>query len=166
MQGEVMGRKMILPLVAFLLATGDVSAEMYKYIDDQGAMHFVESLNDVPKKHRRKATAAGEGGSVSYTAPAPQDQAAKPKRKSSGDERTPFTGTVEIYMTSWCPACKSALAYVKKNGIAYSAYDIEKDEDANRRFAGYGGRGVPLIVVGNQTMRGFDSRTLERWLGR
>ena len=161
-----MGRRAIWPVVAFLLATGDVSAEMYKYIDDQGAMHFVESLNDVPKKHRRKATAAGEGGSVSYTAPAPQDQAAKPKRKISGDERTPFTGTVEIYMTSWCPACKSALAYVRKNGIAYVAYDIEKDQDAYRRYEGYGGSGVPLIIVGDRTMRGFDPSALERWLGR
>jgi glutaredoxin len=161
-----MVRKVIWLVLALLFAAGDVSAEMYKYIDDQGAMHFVESLNDVPKKHRRKATIAGEGGSVSYTEPGKPNQATKGKRKSTREERTPFSGTVEIYMTSWCPACKSALAYVKKNGIAYAAYDIEKDQDANRRFEGYGGRGIPLIVVGNQTMRGFDPGTLERWLGR
>lgn len=161
-----MGRRVIWLVLALQFAAGDVSAEMYKYVDDQGAMHFVESLNDVPKKHRRKATVAGEGGSVSYTEPSLPNQASKVKRKSAGEERTPFSGTVEIYMTSWCPACKSALAYVKRNGIAYAAYDIEKDHDANRRFEGFGGRGVPLIVVGNQTMRGFDPGTLERWLGR
>jgi glutaredoxin len=161
-----MGRKVIWLVMASLLAAGEVSAEMYRYIDDQGTLHFVEGLNEVPKKHRRKATVAGEGGSVSYTEPTLPSLATKGKRKSAGDERTPFSGTVEIYMTSWCPACKSALAYVKRNGIAYAAYDIEKDHDANRRFAGFSGRGVPLIVVGNQTMRGFDPSTLERWLGR
>lgn len=161
-----MGRWMIWPVMAFLFVASDVSAEMYKYIDDQGTLHFVDSLNDVPKKHRRKAKVAGEGGSVTYTEPTLPNQAAKSKMKSTGEERSPFSGTVEIYMTSWCPACKSALAYVKRNGIAYAAYDIEKDRDANRRFEGYGGRGVPLIVVGDKTMRGFNPGTLERWLGR
>jgi glutaredoxin len=156
---------MIWLAMAFLLAAGDVSAEMFKYIDDQGALHFVESLNEVPKKHRRKATVAGEEGNVSYTEPTPPNQATNSERKSP-EERTPFTGTVKIYMTSWCPACKAALAYVRNNGIAYIAYDIEKDQDANRRFEEFGGRGVPLIVAGNKTMRGFNQRTLERWLGR
>jgi glutaredoxin len=161
-----MGRKVIWLVMVFLLAAVDVSAEMFKYIDDQGALHFTENLNEVPKKHRRKATVAGEGGSVSYTEPTLPNQTTKSERKSPREERTPFTGTVKIYMTSWCPACKSALAYVKHNGIAYVAYDIEKDQDANRRFEELGGNGVPLIVAGHKTMRGFDQRTLERWLGR
>jgi glutaredoxin len=161
-----MGRKTVLLALALFFAAGDLSAEMYQYIDDQGALHFAESLDEVPKKHRRKATVAGEGGSVSYTEQAPASQPGKAKRKSPAEERRRFTGTVEIYMTSWCPACKSALAYVRKNGIAYAAYDIEKDQSANRRFEEFGGRGVPLIVVGNLTMHGFDRTTLESWLGR
>jgi glutaredoxin len=88
------------------------------------------------------------------------------KMKRPVEERQQFTGSVEMYVTSWCPACKAALAYVKNNGINYSAYDIEKDADAKRRFEEFSGRGVPLIVVGDKTMRGFNSQTLEQWLGR
>jgi len=161
-----MSRKVIWLAIVYMLAAGDVSAEMFKYIDDQGALHFTENLNEIPKKHRHKATVAGEGGSVSYTEPTRANQTTKNEQKSSGEDSTPFTGTIKIYMTSWCPACKSALAYVKHNGIAYVAYDIEKDQNANRRFEEFGGNGVPLIVAGNKTMRGFDQRTLERWLGR
>lgn len=161
-----MGRRLIWPVLAFLLVAGDVSAEMYQYVDDQGALHFVESLDEVPKKHRRKAKVAGEGGNVSYTEPNQPTQAPREKKKSPRVERARFNGTVDIYMTSWCPACKTALAYVRQNGIAYSAYDIEKDHEANRRFEGYNGKGVPLIVVGDKTMRGFNAGMLEQWLGR
>jgi glutaredoxin len=164
--GGEMGRKVIWLAMALLLVAMDVSAEMYKYLDDQGVLHFAESLNAVPKKHRRNATVAGKGGSVSYAEPGLPNPAAKGTTKTLAQEKTAFTGTVEIYMTSWCPACKAALAYVKRNGIAHIAYDIEKDNDANRRFEGFNGRGVPLIIVGDKAMHGFDSRTLERWLGR
>ena len=139
-----MARTIILVVVAFLLAGVDASAEMYQYVDDQGALHFVESLSEVPKKHRRKATVAGEEGNVSYAEPAPVSAKAG-KKKSPVEERQQFTGSVEIYVTSWCPACKAALTYVKSNGITYAAYDIEKDADAKRRSEGFSGRGVPLI---------------------
>jgi len=161
-----MDLKLMWLVMALLIVAGDVSAEMYKYVDDRGALRFVESLNEVPKKYRRKATVAGEGSSVSYTDPGPATAPGKVQKYNAPQDKKAFTGSVEIYMTSWCPACKSALAYVRKNGIPYAAYDIEKDPEANRRFEGFNGRGVPLIVVGSNTMRGFNSQTLERWLGR
>jgi glutaredoxin-like YruB-family protein len=76
-----------------------------------------------------------------------------------------FNGTVELYVTDWCGYCKRAVAYMKAKNIPFVAYDIEKDEAARKRFQQLGGRGVPLIMVGNRRMSGFSPETLERFLG-
>jgi len=75
-----------------------------------------------------------------------------------------FNGTVEIYVTSWCGYCKQAVKYMKSKGIAYVAYDIEKDSAANQRHKELGGRGVPLIIIGSNRMSGFSAETLEYYL--
>ncbi len=75
-----------------------------------------------------------------------------------------FTGTVELYVTSWCGYCKKALNYVKSKGISYVAYDIEKDSAAHKRYQELGGHGVPLIIVGKQRMSGYSQETLENYL--
>ena len=75
-----------------------------------------------------------------------------------------FSGTVELYVTSWCGYCKKALEYVKSNNIKYVAYDIEKDAAANQRYKEMGGHGVPFIVIGKNTMSGYSQQNLEYYL--
>lgn len=77
-----------------------------------------------------------------------------------------FSGTVELYVTNWCGYCKQALAYVKSNNINYVAYDIEKDSAANQRYEEMGGRGIPLIVIGDNIMSGFSPETFERYMNK
>ena len=43
-------------------------------------------------------------------------------------------------------------------------YDIEKNTNAQRKFEKLGGQGVPLIVVGKQSMSGFSASRLEEML--
>ena len=163
-----MKAKMVWLVLAIAMAAGDVSAQMYKYVDEQGALRFVESLGDVPKKHRGKAKVAGEESSVSYTEagkPSRQSPARNGRAKSFVEEKKRFTGSVVVYVTSWCPTCRIALAYLKQKGIAHTSYDIEKDREAKRRYEDFPGRGVPLIIVGDNNMRGFSSELLEQWLG-
>ena len=64
--------------------------------------------------------------------------------------------TVELYVTSWCPYCSKAKAYFQAKGIAYTAYDIEKDPAAAKRFQQYGQRGVPLVVIGTTAIPGYS----------
>ena len=77
-----------------------------------------------------------------------------------------FSGTVELYVTSWCGYCKKALAYVKDNNIKYVAYDIEKDSAANQRYKEMGGRGIPLIIIGDNIMSGFSQETFEHYMNK
>ena len=73
---------------------------------------------------------------------------------------------VVMYATSWCGYCRKAREYLKRNRIPYVEYDIEKSSEGKRRFAELGGRGVPLILVGTQQIRGWDPGALEAALAR
>jgi glutaredoxin-like YruB-family protein len=75
-----------------------------------------------------------------------------------------FSGTVEIYVTDWCGYCKQAQSYMNSKGIPYVAYDVEKDRAAKQRHKDLGGRGVPLIIIGNNRMSGFSRETLDFYL--
>jgi glutaredoxin len=73
---------------------------------------------------------------------------------------------VDLYVTSWCPYCKKAIAFFRKNNIPYIAHDIEKDLDAAARKAeldpNYGG--IPLAVINGTSIRGFDETTYKQAL--
>ncbi len=73
---------------------------------------------------------------------------------------------VVMYATSWCGYCRKAREYLKRNGIAYVEYDIEKSSEGKRRFAELGGTGVPLILVGTQKIRGWNPGALKAALAR
>ncbi len=97
-----------------------------------------------------KPAAAGDG-----SLPAPQ---------SSVSNKTRFSGTVEVYVTSWCPYCRQALDYLKSNSIPYVAHDIDKDSTARRKYEELGGQGVPLIIIGASKMSGYSQEALEYYL--
>lgn len=68
---------------------------------------------------------------------------------------------VEIYVTDWCHYCRDAQSYLKSRGIPFTAYDIEKDGAANKRYKELGGGGVPILVIGTKTMYGFSKDRFE-----
>jgi glutaredoxin len=76
------------------------------------------------------------------------------------------TGPVVMYATSWCPYCAKARAHFARKGIAYVEHDIEKSAAANAEFKRLGGRGVPLILVGTEKMRGYSEQGLDALLAR
>jgi glutaredoxin len=71
---------------------------------------------------------------------------------------------VVMYTTSRCPACTAAKQYMAKKGIPYQEIDVEASRDASAAFQKLGGRGVPLILVGEKRMEGFNSQELDRML--
>jgi glutaredoxin len=68
---------------------------------------------------------------------------------------------VVMYATAWCPYCAKARAYFKRTNTAYVEHDIEKSVDAHAEFKRLGGRGVPLILVGDEKLRGFSELAFE-----
>lgn len=83
---------------------------------------------------------------------------------ASGLQRPGSRKRIVMYTTAYCPACKVAKAYFAKKGLAYEDNDVDQSRAAAEEFMRLGGRGVPLIIIGDQRMEGFDSQKLEAML--
>jgi glutaredoxin len=70
-----------------------------------------------------------------------------------------------MYATDWCPHCARAREHFRKNGIDYVEHDIEKSPQARSEHQRLGGRGVPLILVGEQRMNGFNAARFDALFG-
>ena len=72
---------------------------------------------------------------------------------------------VVLYATSWCGYCKAAREFFAANGIEYTELDIERDAAARQGHRELGGGGVPVIVVGDSVIHGFNQPALRHTLG-
>ena len=72
---------------------------------------------------------------------------------------------VVIYSASWCSVCQQAKRYMDSKGISYREVDVEKSREGADEYRRLGGDGaVPLIVVGDRKMRGFNPSQLDSML--
>lgn len=72
---------------------------------------------------------------------------------------------VVVYTTPTCTYCRQAKAYFNEKGVPF----VEKDVSADRVAAiemirRSGQQGVPVIVIGDETIVGFDRRRIDRAL--
>lgn len=72
---------------------------------------------------------------------------------------------VVLYATSWCGYCAKARDFFRENRIEYIELDVEKSEIARDAHRQLGGGGVPVIMVGDKVIRGFNQPELRRALG-
>ena len=142
--------RLLLLILAFLIslitATG-VTAEIYKWIDEQGNVHFTDRPppNQVTEKIEVKIN--------SYISPNIVDV----------DRLFGKTNKVIMYSTSWCGYCKKARAYFNSNNIPFNEYDVETTIKGKRDYEKLGGDGVPIILMGNKRMNGFSVEKFKRF---
>lgn len=134
-----------------LLIPSLVGGEIYKWTDSHGRVHF----GDLPKKEAKAEKITVDVVSYKSVKIENVEFYQAPKRTRQSDK-------VIMYSTSWCGYCKKAKKYFNQNNIAFNEYDIEKNKAANQQFKKLGGRGVPLILVGNKKMSGFSEQGFER----
>lgn len=134
-------------LLILIFLANTTSAQVYKWTDASGKTHF----SDAPSRSHDV-----EEVSITVKRAGPITPLA---HEPVADETTE---DVIMYATSWCPYCKKARNYFRDNGIAFTEYDIEKDQRARQRYDRLGGHGVPVILVGNKRMDGFNIADFER----
>ncbi len=61
----------------------------------------------------------------------------------------------------WCGYCYQAKKYFQKNNIHYCEYDMENTLEGERLYEKHGGGSVPIMLIGDYELRGFNERQIE-----
>jgi glutaredoxin len=71
--------------------------------------------------------------------------------------------TIKIFEASWCGYCKKLKALLDANNIQYVSCDIEKTDGCKSEYDSYRENytGIPLSVIGNTVIRGFDPEAVQ-----
>ena len=67
---------------------------------------------------------------------------------------------VVIYTTTWCPYCDSLRNTLNSYGITFTDRDTEKSFHGLLGFIALNGRGVPVSVIGDQVVHGYDGQAI------
>jgi len=80
--------------------------------------------------------------------------------KPAPDFAAAHGGKVILYATSWCGYCTKTRDLLDKNNIDYFEYDVEKSEEGRKQFKALGGRGVPVLLIKGEVLKGFDPQRI------
>ena len=73
---------------------------------------------------------------------------------------------VKIYTTPSCHFCHMAKDYFKENNVTYSEYNVAEDMDKRAEMIDITGQlGVPVIVIGDDALIGFNKPKIIELLG-
>ena len=152
-----MNRFLLAGLCALTLAVSTQGfAQLYKWTDENGKVHY----GDKPPAGANLQQITGKVSS--YTSASVEPFSYTPPNESAEAAKGASAGSVVMYSTSWCGYCKQAAAHFRRNKIAFSERDIEKSERAALEYRQLKGRGVPVILIGDQRMNGFDAKVFDR----
>jgi len=70
-----------------------------------------------------------------------------------------------IYSTPTCPYCKRAKDYLTQKGIKYTDFNVAQDKaKAQEMIQKSGQMGVPVIIVGDEVVVGFNQGLMDKLL--
>lgn len=71
------------------------------------------------------------------------------------------TKDIIIYSTPTCGYCKKAKEFFAENDITYTEHDVSEDKQKRQEMVQKSGQmGVPVIIVGEEIIVGFDKKRL------
>ena len=74
--------------------------------------------------------------------------------------------SITIYSTPTCHFCHMAKEFFKEKGIEYTEHNVQSDLEKRQEMVERSGQmGVPVIIIGNDLIVGFDQDQVEKLLG-
>ena len=73
---------------------------------------------------------------------------------------------VKMYSTPTCGYCNVAKDFFDENNVEYEVFDVSVDEAKRKELVDISGQmGVPVIVIGENVVIGFDQAKISELLG-
>lgn len=74
---------------------------------------------------------------------------------------------IVIYTATWCGYCRLAKEYFKSHNLGYTEHDVEADPEMAREAMEKSGQlGVPIIIINDHVIVGFDQAKIEELLAK
>jgi hypothetical protein len=136
-----------------------ICADIYIWTDENGVKHFANeppSGGTEAKQEAEHKTETGLQEKLEKDRSRLQDEMTG-KVPVGADERvTRNPGSVVMYSRSNESHSRCLRSLFEKYKIAYTDYQIDKDEAAKRRFDMLGGRSAPLVFIGTRRFYGCN----------
>jgi glutaredoxin len=149
----------VLTIILVLLAL-PLNAELYKWVDEKGVINYSDIKPE--NKTTQEIIISNKSNKITNNSDTKENSlfsnSTTLEKPSKNKNRR-----VVMYSASWCGYCNKARAYFIQNNIKFKEYDIEKNSTAKRKYKKLGGSGVPLIVMGNRKMQGFNETKFKQF---
>jgi glutaredoxin len=126
--------------------------------DDAGITAFNAEADIYQKKNAALKAMKADIATAQSTLEGLLTERANASRAAAGAQQ------IVMYSTATCPACTMAKQYFARKGVPFREIDVSASPDGAQEFQRLGGRGVPLILVGDQRMEGFSAQRLDELL--
>ncbi len=73
---------------------------------------------------------------------------------------------VVVYTSSTCPYCTLAKDYLKEKGVDFEEKNISTSREAREELMEKGHTGVPVVVIDNEEIVGFDKSKIDTLLDK
>lgn len=73
---------------------------------------------------------------------------------------------VKIYTSDTCIQCIKAKEYLASKNIEYVEYNISKKTDARKELIGMGYMSIPVIIIDDEHVLGFDLNRINSLLSK
>jgi glutaredoxin len=126
------------------------SAQVYRWIDEQGKMH----ISDTPP------TSGAKNLEMQQLAVVPQVGSGEPYALQLARKNAP----VKLYSAPGCEPCGTARELLNSRGIPFEEVSVVDDKAFEDLKTTAGGGAVPSLVVGSSVQQGFEDRAYHRML--
>lgn len=68
---------------------------------------------------------------------------------------------VVVYTSNTCPYCTMAKDYLKEKGVEFEEKNVQNDAAARDELISMGYTGVPVLIIGEEEIVGFDRARID-----